>query len=164
MSIIKIELLLPIGFDISLVKWIMYYVSIISFVVLINGLGSPLFKSTRGLRQGCPLSPYLFLEVVDGLSWALAKAKRVNNFQGMRLRRHEHLTHFLFVDDVLIFCFCAATKGGILKDILELFCDATSMVINVNKSSIFFPHIDEDTPHLMSNLFNFPSHDLGDDV
>jgi hypothetical protein len=61
----------------------------------------------------------------------------VNNFQGTRLRRHEHLTQFLFVDDVLIFCFCAATKGGILKDILELFCDATSMVINVNKSSIF---------------------------
>jgi hypothetical protein len=56
------------------------------------------------------------------------------------------------------------TKGGYLKDILELFCDATCMVINVNKSAIFFPHIDEDNPHIMSNIFNFPSHDLGDDV
>jgi hypothetical protein len=74
-----------VGFDLSIVKWIMSYVTIVSCVVLINGVGSPFFHLGCGLHQGCPLSPYLFLLVVDGFSHALDEEKRVKGFLGVRL-------------------------------------------------------------------------------
>jgi hypothetical protein len=57
---------------------------------------------------------------------------------------NKKLTHLLFVDDVLIFCFCAAVEGKILKDIPSLFYDAMGMLININKSTIFLPNVEEE--------------------
>jgi len=65
-------LLLHIGFELQVVKWIMACVTTISFAILINGPRSSFFKSGQGLRQGCPLSPLFFLLVVEGLSRAIA--------------------------------------------------------------------------------------------
>jgi len=66
---------LHMGFDVSMVKWIIHYVTIVSCVVLINGARSPFFLPGRGLRRGFPLPSYLFLLVVDGLSRALDEEK-----------------------------------------------------------------------------------------
>jgi hypothetical protein len=73
-------LLLNIGFELPLVKWIMSCVTTTSFVVLINGARSPFFNSSRGIHEGFPLSPYLFLLLVDGLNRALVKDKRSEYF------------------------------------------------------------------------------------
>ena len=67
-------LLIHLGFEIGFVRWIMCCVTTVSFSVLINGAASPFFHAERGLRQGCPLSPLLFLLVAEGLSCLLKKA------------------------------------------------------------------------------------------
>jgi len=78
-------LLIHIGFEVPFVNWVMSYLSSISFIVLINGYASSFFNVERGLRQGCPLSPLLFLLVVEGLGRALEEAKRWGKFQGISI-------------------------------------------------------------------------------
>jgi hypothetical protein len=78
-------------------------VSSVSFAVLINGATSPFFTSEKGLRQGCPLSPLLFLLVVKGLSKVILNAVRTVEFQRIQITTSQRLTHLLFVDDILIF-------------------------------------------------------------
>ena len=61
-------LLIHLGFGIAFVRWIMSCNTTVSFSVLINGAASPFFHVERGLMQGFPLSPLLFLLVAEGLS------------------------------------------------------------------------------------------------
>jgi hypothetical protein len=63
----------------------MNYVTVVSFGLLINGFASELFRPGRDLRQGFPLSPLIFLLVVEGLSLALLEAKFYGDFKGIRL-------------------------------------------------------------------------------
>ena len=99
-----IYLLTHLGFNYAFIKWVFACITTASFVVLINGATSPFFHSERGLCQGCPLSPLLFLLVVEGLSRALLDAKRRGQSEGLRVATNLNITHLLFVDDILIFC------------------------------------------------------------
>jgi hypothetical protein len=94
-----------IGFSYLIVKWITTCVTSVSFIVLINGATSNFFKSYKGLRQGFPLSPFLFLLVAYGLSKALDDAKKKRTIKGISIGRWERLTHLLFVNDEVLFCF-----------------------------------------------------------
>jgi len=78
-------LLTHLGFHINVIRWIMSCITTVSFSVLINGSATPFFHSERGIRQGCPLSPLLFLLVAEGLSRAIAEAKRNGSFKGIRI-------------------------------------------------------------------------------
>jgi hypothetical protein len=68
--------LLQCGFGLPTTKWIMGCISSATYVVLVNGEPTDFFNGGRGLRQGCPLSPLLFLLVMEGLSLAIKKDKR----------------------------------------------------------------------------------------
>jgi len=77
--------LIQIGLDWRVVQWIMGCVTSASFVVLVNGSRSYFFQVGRGLRQGCPLSPLLFLLVVDSLSRLIEKANLNGKFHGFNV-------------------------------------------------------------------------------
>eukprot|EP00253_Pinus_taeda_P030883 PITA_30883 len=127
-------MLIHLGFKLDFTNWIMGCVTSVSFAVLINGAASSFFKGQRGLRQGCPLSPLLFLLVAEGLSRLISEAKRTGMIKGLEVAANLFITHLLFVDDILLF-----TNGNLdevkeLKAILELFMKATGMQINIRKS------------------------------
>ena len=65
-----------IGFGDKWIKWIKWCVPTTRFSILVNGTPSGFFQSSRGLRQGDPISPYLFMVVMKALSYLI---KRVVN-------------------------------------------------------------------------------------
>ena len=102
---IYIRLLLThLGFHIDFIRWIMSCISLVSFVVLINGADSHFFHSEHGHKQRCPLSPLLFLLVAEGLRIFLNKSHSDGDFRGIYVSQALAITHMLFVDDILIFC------------------------------------------------------------
>jgi hypothetical protein len=82
---------------------IMGCVTSANYVVLINGKPTNFFRSSRGLRQGCPLSPLLFLLVVEGLRRAIKEQVRENKLEGILVARGLNITHLMFVDDIILF-------------------------------------------------------------
>lgn len=74
-----------------------------NFVILINREPTNFFKITCGLRQGCPLSPLLFLFIVESLSRLIHKDQSEGNLKGIKLSQLILITHLLFVNDVILF-------------------------------------------------------------
>jgi hypothetical protein len=126
--------LLQIGMSLEATDWIMGCVNSANFSVLINGSPSSFFKSTRGLRQGCPLSPLLFLLIVEGLSRIILKLVVEGKIEGVLVAKGIRITHLLFVDDVLLFGNGTLTEWKVLKEALDLFCNATGMSFSSQKS------------------------------
>lgn len=70
----------------------------VSLVVLINGVSSPFFHVQRGLCHGCPLSPLLFLIVVEGLNRILGEVKNNGDFLGCMVTQALDISHLIFVE------------------------------------------------------------------
>jgi hypothetical protein len=126
--------LIQMGMNLSTMNWIMGCFQNASFAVLINGSPSYFFKASRGLRHGCPLSPFLFLVIVEALSRMMKEVISNDKLKGIKVSESETITHLLFVDDVLCSVLCSLKNMSTLKRILDLYCRATGMLINLEKS------------------------------
>ena len=96
------------GFGSKWIKWINWCISTASFSVMVNGSPTGFFRSSRGLRQGNPLSPYLFVIGMEVLSCLLKRAMEGNFIFGCRLGDRDGgemvISHLLYADDTIIFC------------------------------------------------------------
>ena len=96
------------GFGGRWMSWIKWCISTASFYVLVNGSAAGFFPRSRGLRQGDPLSPYLFVIGMETLSCLLNRATDENYLSGVKIAdgRGEELviSHLLYADDTLLFC------------------------------------------------------------
>eukprot|EP00253_Pinus_taeda_P019711 PITA_19711 len=122
-------ILIHLGFPQDFISWIMACITTPTFSVLINGSASQFFHSERGLRQGCPLSPLLFLIVMDALSRLIDSTKRNGDYNGLRITDECSLTHLLFVDDVMIFLDGSIRDSRTFSNIINLFSSATRLNI-----------------------------------
>jgi hypothetical protein len=114
-------------------------ISIASFALLINGSSTPFFNVERGLKQGCPLSPLLFLLVAESLSKPLKDALVGGGLKGIVVSPICSISHLLFVNDILIFCEGNISYVEHLEELLNIFCKAVGMLIN--KAKILFVHL-----------------------
>ena len=96
--------LLFMNFGTTWVNWIMECISTVQYSLLVNGSPSKPFHPSRGLRQGNPISPYLFLFCANILSLALTREENQKNLKGVKIGRNGlSFTHILFADDSFIF-------------------------------------------------------------
>ena len=94
------KILLKMGFQALWVALIMECISTVSYSILVNGESKGIITPSRGLRQGDPLSPFLFLFCVEGLDAILRKSAREGEIEGFSLCRNgPKLTHLFFADD-----------------------------------------------------------------
>jgi hypothetical protein len=133
------KMMIQLGFQERWVQLIMKCVTSISYKIKINGSHTSCFIPQRGLRQGDPLSPYLFILCARGLSALLHKAEQDGKIQGIKIcREAPSINHLFFADDSLILMKARINNLKELKHILEVYEQASRQVINKDKSSIIF--------------------------
>ncbi|KAK2376115.1 hypothetical protein QL285_076941 [Trifolium repens] len=93
----------------------------------------------RGLRQGDPLSPYLFIQVSEGLTTLIKKSVANGELHGIQMCRGAPVvSHLLFADDCFLFCRSTIDEANHLMGILKTYEEATGHEINLTKSEVFF--------------------------
>jgi len=97
------SLLAKIGLKPNPIRWIMACIENVNYAVIINGFPSPFFRAERGLRQGCPLSPLLFILAMNSMSTHINKPVDEKMYDLIKICKHIFISHNLFVDDVLLF-------------------------------------------------------------
>jgi hypothetical protein len=131
------SLLEKLGFQSKWVQWIMTCVSSVRYTVRFNGAPLVPFAPSHGLRQGDPLSPYIFLLVADGLSVLLKHFEQQGRLEGLRVsHRAPSITHLLFADDSLLFFRANAVQAQNVKDALTIFERCTGQLLNPSKCSM----------------------------
>ncbi|KAL5543569.1 hypothetical protein UlMin_007353 [Ulmus minor] len=133
------EVLLAYGFDARWVGWVSKCISSATMKLLINGAYVRDIKPKRGLRQGDPLSPYLFILCTEILSRMFMSKVENDMIHGFKLARGgPPLHHLLFADDIFVFGKACFTEARHIKETLDSFCSWSGLSFNSSKSSIFF--------------------------
>ena len=103
--------------------------------VLLNGEPGEVIHHRRGLRQGDPLSPMVFIIVMDVLNAMIVKASEEGLFQPLAFRPLSHRVS-MYADDVALFLRPNAAELGLVMSILEVFGEASGLRTNVQKCSV----------------------------
>ena len=130
-----LQVLEALGFGIRWRDWIASLVSTASTRVLLNGDPGNLICNARGLRQGDPLSPMLFILVMEMLQCLFQRAASLGVLSPPASQVIQHQCS-LYADDVVLFVNPAAQDMITTKEILALFGDASGLHTNLQKSLI----------------------------
>ncbi|KAK2390980.1 hypothetical protein QL285_064484 [Trifolium repens] len=131
--------LVKMGFSDTWIKWMMLCVSSVNYSALVNFEKVGPIHPGRGLRQGDPLSPYLFILVTEGLTSLIHKAVSSGDLHGVKICRGAPIvSHLLFADDCFLFCRANISETTKLMEILKTYELASGQEINLSKSEVFF--------------------------
>ena len=120
-------------------------VNTMSYTVLLNGRTHGFIKPERGIRQGDPMSPFLFIMVAEALVSVLNNAEAKGRLQGIKLDKQGPAVHHLFfADDSLLMCRANMMDSLEIQRCLKLYGDASGQQINPAKSSTIFGDLVEE--------------------
>lgn len=118
---------------------IMKCISTVKTSIIWNGAISQDFSPSRGIRQGDPISPYLFVLGMEKLSHIIVEAVENGGWKPFRVgRRGPLVSHLLFADDLILFGEATIEQARVTKDCLDKFCRMSGQKVNDAKSCIFF--------------------------
>jgi hypothetical protein len=126
---------------------------------LVNGRPTNYFQATRGLRQGYPLSPFLYILMADTLSRKLIVEKMVGSVPGIRLTKGlDPINHALFADDSLMLGGASIKIAKNFNEILQSFCSISGALINKRKSVVYGWNVEQQTIQQISLYLGFPGY------
>ncbi|KAH9730036.1 reverse transcriptase domain-containing protein [Citrus sinensis] len=154
-------MMLRMGFDEGWVELVMMCVSTVRYKVLRNGVEVGPIVPSRGLRQGDPLSPYLFIICAEGLSSLIRNRERAGLIHGVKVaRRAPAVSHLFFADDCFLFFKAQHNEARIMKSILAVYGAASGQKVNLNKSSISFSaNMGEESIRQVCGILEVPATD-----
>ncbi|KAA3464864.1 reverse transcriptase [Gossypium australe] len=127
------------GFAEGFIDLIFQCISSVQYSILSNGDEGLRFRATRGLRQGDPLSPYLFLFCGKGLSALMRLANQEKRIKGAKVNQEApSITHLMFVDDCILFGDVSNRGINVLKEIIREYEACSGQCVNFEKTTVFF--------------------------
>ncbi|XP_062014693.1 uncharacterized protein LOC133731307 [Rosa rugosa] len=132
-------ILVKLGFCRAWVDVILASIKSVSYSILINGNPTGFILPTRGIRQGDPLSPYLFILCAEGLSALISSAVQTGTIRGLTMSPSAPtIHHLLFADDSFLFREASIRECQAFKNILSIYARASGQKNNLEKSSVVF--------------------------
>ena len=141
-----------LGVPSQLTRVIMSCVTTATMQILWNGKPTEEFKPSRGIRQGDPLSPYLFVLCMERLGHSIIKAVNEEAWEPIRLVRNGiPISHLFFADDLVLFCKADVKSSAAVKSVLDDYSLYSGHRVNGSKTQVFF------SPNTKSPII----HDIG---
>nr|GEV91106.1 hypothetical protein [Tanacetum cinerariifolium] len=148
--------LISFGFHERMIAWIMECVTTTSFSISINGSLHGYFEGKRGLRQGDPLSPYLFTLIMEVFTLMLKRRVReASTFTYHRFCSELDLINLCFADDLFFFSHGDVNSAKVIKDALDDFKDASGLNPSMPKSKAYFCNVINYTKLAILNVLPF---------
>ncbi|XP_059638701.1 uncharacterized protein LOC132280973 [Cornus florida] len=149
------------GFPPTFIHWIGQCITTTSFSISLNGEFFGFFKRKRGIKQGDPLSPMLFVIAMEVMTLCVNKHIESNT----RFRYHWRckkllISHLIFTDDILMFSHANTASVQTLMDALNQFCNISGMQLNRAKSKVFFCGVDNTLKAEILQLLHFEAGSL----
>jgi hypothetical protein len=131
------RMMVKLGFYEGWLKWMRACIFNSSMSVLVNGSPTEDFKVGRGLRQGDPLSPFLFLIVAEGLAGLMRRAVAIGKFKGYQVSDNIQFQMLQFADDTIILGEGTRDNLWTIKTLLRSFELVSDLKINFIKSKLY---------------------------
>ncbi|XP_074318879.1 uncharacterized protein LOC141655711 [Silene latifolia] len=149
------QMLHGLKFPSHFIQLVMQCVRSTSFTLSLNGNNFGYFKGQKGLRQGDPISPLIFIICMEYLTRLIKFATDRWPFQYHPLCKNLKLTHLMFADDLLLFCKGKPRSIWLLLRAFSSFSKASGLAMNNAKSEIFFNGVSEDIREGIKHVAGF---------
>lgn len=134
------ETLLEAGIPTDFVQIIMECVTTIQMNLLRNGELINEFRPSKGIRQGDPISAYIFVLFIERLGHGICHTVNMGRWKPIRLSQHcIFLTYLFFADDILLLAEALCEQATILCSVLGTYCSGSGARVNKAKTQNFFP-------------------------
>lgn len=153
------DILLQFGFPPYLIHLLQQCVTTVSYQILVNGSPTQTFRPQCSLRQGNPLSPYLFVMCMEVFSSMFRRDEGMGLFQGLQVsRRAPSISHLFFADDALLFFKVSPSVCDHILSVTNEFCSVSGQIISLQKSFVrFSPNTPDDYRDFLSSALPMQS-------
>nr|GEZ79538.1 RNA-directed DNA polymerase, eukaryota [Tanacetum cinerariifolium] len=138
------DILRKFGFGEKWCKWIQSCLTSSRGSIILNGSPTEEFQFYKGLKQGDPLSPFLFILIIKSLHLSFQRVEDAGMFKGIKLGSSVSTSHMFYADDAVLVGQWCESNINTLVPVLECFYRASSLRINMSKSKLMGLYVDSD--------------------